>query len=102
MTDPPPDIAAPAGSESPPSVVAEVYEAPAHDARRPSKTLPSPGLPHLLKPTQWGLRLRILLVAGLLLALGMVSLVGFESWQLNSFHGARHPGAPEAPGPLGA
>lgn len=73
MPDTRPDITASQGGD-----------AQAPDARRASRTLPSPGLPHLFKPSQWGLRLRILLVSGLLLFLGMVCLVGFESWQLAS------------------
>ncbi len=71
MTDAPLD---PTGPES--------REAPLHDIRRPGGIVPGSSLPHLLKPSQWGLRLRILLVAGVLLSAGMVSLVGFESWQL--------------------
>lgn len=51
---------------------------------RPSRSLPGAGLPHLLNPAQWGLRIRILLVAGLLLLVGMTSLVCFEAWQLTS------------------
>lgn len=73
MTDSPPDSPALAGAES---------QKP--DVRRPGKTVPNPGLPRLLKPSQWGLRLRILLVAGVFLFSGVASLVGFESWQLAS------------------
>lgn len=45
---------------------------------------PARALPRVLKPTQWGLRLRILFVSGTLLFAGMACLVAFESWQLAS------------------
>ncbi len=38
-------------------------------------------LSHFLRPAQWGLRMRILFVAGLMLAVGMGVLIGFEAWQ---------------------
>ncbi len=75
-----------------PDAPAAVSSAPAPESREPAangvprrgKTLPHFDLPHLLKPSQWGLRLRILLVAGVLLSVGMLSLIGFEAWQLSS------------------
>lgn len=38
---------------------------------------------NLFLPARWGLRVRVLLVAGALLFVGMTSLVCFEAWQLN-------------------
>ena len=79
---PDPRPAAPAAVSSAPAP--EDHDPPANGLRRRSKTLPRFDLPHLLKPSQWGLRLRILLVAGVLLTVGMLSLIGFEAWQLSS------------------
>ena len=88
MPDATPDVT-PGATPGPPAdgspaPAPEGHEPTEYDVRRHSKVLPGLNLPHLFKPSQWGLRLRILLVAGLLLLAGMVSLVGFEAWQLSS------------------
>lgn len=75
---PPPDVSSGVSAADP-----KLKDNAAPDVRRRSKALAGLDLPHLFRPSQWGLRLRILLVAGVLMGVGMVSLVGFEAWQLS-------------------